>query len=273
MRTTSAPAGPSELPSTSAGRTDAEFWDAYWQEVALPVEVSRPTTVHETAILDVLDAYLPEDHSAAVAEIGGAPGAYLAYLAKTHGFRVASIDYSDVGCAKTVENFRQLGIDGEVYKADLFDDATPLPAFDAVFSLGLIEHFPDFSSVVERHVRLVRPGGRLVIGVPNLRGLHGWFLRRLAPSLYATHEIAAMNLDAWTEFEKALQLEVLFKGYVGGFEPRIFRRMENATARNRVLHAGAVGLSVTVHRLLPALRRINGPRASGYAIAAYQVPA
>jgi SAM-dependent methyltransferase len=258
--------------AASRSRTGTDFWNAYWEDVELPVEVARPTTVHETAILDVLDLYLPDNATATVAEVGGAPGAYLAYLRRRHGFRVASIDYSAVGCAKTVENFRLLNISGEVYEADIFDDAASLPTFDAVYSLGLIEHFSDFGRVVGRHVRLVRPGGKLLIGVPNLRGLHGWFLRRLAPTLYATHEIAAMDLDAWAEFEKALDLEVLFKGYIGGFEPRIFRRMERPTVINRLVHAGAVGVHAVVHHGLPAVRRINGPRASGYAIAAYRVP-
>ena len=65
------------------------------------------------------------------------------------------------------------------------DEGTDLPTYDVVYSLGLIEHFVDRVSIVERHVRLARPGGLLILGVPNFRGLTGWFLRTFAPSVYA----------------------------------------------------------------------------------------
>ena len=124
------------------------------------------------------------------AEIGGAPGQYLAYVHRSLGYRVTCVDFSATGCAKTVENFRLLGIPGDVIQADITTDAADLPAFDVVYSLGLIEHFADRRQIVENHARLVRPGGYLVLGVPNFRGLTGWFMRTLAPSTYATHEIA-----------------------------------------------------------------------------------
>jgi SAM-dependent methyltransferase len=256
----------------AGAHTDSAFWDDYWERLSLPVEVARPTTAHESAILDVLDQFLPADRTATVAEVGGAPGAYLAYLHRTRRYRVASIDYSPVGCARTVENFRLLNVAGDVYQADIFDDTSGLPTFDAVFSLGLIEHFSDLRLVVERHIRLVRPGGVLVLGVPNLRGLHGWFLRHLAPTLYGAHEIEAMDLSGWKRFEDTFDLEVLFKGYVGGFEPRIFRRMEVRSPVNHALRGIAVLLDIVAHRMAPVVRKLNGPRASGYAIAAYRVP-
>ena len=108
-----------------------------------------------------------------------------------------------------------------------------------MYSLGLIEHFADRHPIVENHARLVRPGGYLVLGVPNFRGLTGWFMRTLAPSTYATHEIGAMDLDGWREFEEALQLRVLWKDYVGGFEPSVFARREDTRPRTpRSLPAG-----------------------------------
>jgi 2-polyprenyl-3-methyl-5-hydroxy-6-metoxy-1,4-benzoquinol methylase len=38
--------------------------------------------------------------------------------------------------------------------------------YDLVYSIGLIEHFPDKSDIVHAHVRLVRPGGLLLLYVP-----------------------------------------------------------------------------------------------------------
>ena len=252
--------------------TDAAYWDGYWDQVSLPREHRRTARAYYlNAILDVFDRFLPSDDGLIAVEVGGAPGQYLAYIHRTFGYAVTCIDYSANGCRKTTENFRLLGIPGEVIHADLMTDE--LPTFDVVYSLGLIEHFVDRRSVVERHVRLVRPGGLLILGVPNFRGLTGWFLRTLAPNVYATHEIQAMDLDGWREFEDAFGLEVLWKDYVGGFEPGIFARREQKGIGTLIPYLVARALAKGLSRRLGILRRFNGPHLSGYAMAVYRVPA
>ena len=173
-----------EASTRPAELTDAAYWDRYWDRVALPKEHRRTRRAYYlNAILDVFDRFMPRDASLTAAEVGGAPGQYLAYMHRSLGYRVTCIDYSAIGCQKTIENFHLLDIPGEVIHADLMAEGTNLPTFDVVYSLGLIEHFVDRMPIVERHVRLVRPGGLLVLGVPNFRGLTGWFLRTLAPSV------------------------------------------------------------------------------------------
>ena len=253
--------------------TDESYWDDYWENVRLPTEITRrPGAVYLNSILDVFDKYLPKDSGLSAAELGGSPGQYLAYVHKTFGYRVTSIDYSKIGCQKTLDNFRLLGIDGAVIEADIFSPLAGDAQFDVVYSLGLIEHFVNRVEVVERHERLVKPGGYLVLGVPNLRGIYGWFMRRLRPKTYATHEISAMNIEDWSEFEDRFELRTLFKGYVGGFEPRIFWTRDEFKLRNLPVFALAIGIDVALHTVLSFLRRYNGPRISGYAMAVYRVP-
>jgi SAM-dependent methyltransferase len=264
---------PHPLDAPALSRTAASYWDHYWSQVTLPKEYRHTPRAHYlNAILDVFDRWLPAGAGQAAAEIGGAPGQYLAYLHRSRGYRVTCIDYSGTGCAKTVENFRLLDIPGDVVRADITADVSELPAFDVVYSLGLIEHFTDRHRVVANHARLVRPGGYLVLGVPNFRGLTGWFMRTLAPTTYATHEIDAMDLDGWRDFERELGLEVLWKDYVGGFEPSVFTRREDPRPRTLVPYAVARALKLVLSRRLGFLRRINGPRWSGYAMAVYRVP-
>jgi SAM-dependent methyltransferase len=252
--------------------TNAEYWDRYWSRLTLPREYRHTPRAHYlNSILDVFDRWLPQDDRLTAAEIGGAPGQYLVYLHRNLGYRVTCIDFSEIGCAKTVENFRQLEVPGDVIQADITGDVGDLPPFDIVYSLGLIEHFADRHRIVEHHVRLIRPGGYLVLGVPNFRGLTGWFMRTLAPSTYATHEIDAMDLDGWREFERALGLRVVWKDYLGGFEPSIFARREEKRPGTLVPYLLARALKVLLSRRAGFLRRINGPRWSGYAMAVYRV--
>ena len=205
-------------------------------------------------------------------EIGGTPGAYLSYVHRTFGYHVTCLDYSERGCAATRENFALLGVPGVVRHADLFADHLDLPTFDLVYSLGLIEHFTDLAGVVERHVRLVKPGGWLLLGVPDFLGINGWFLRRLGPRVYAQHQMETMKLGNWESLERRFGLTTLFKGYVGGFEPSIFLRREDETPANRVPYAIAKGLSRALSTHARPLRRLNASWLSGYAMAVYRVP-
>ena len=45
-------------------------------------------------------------------------------------------------------------------------DDTHLNRFDLVYSIGLIEHFPDKTGIVGAHVRLAKPGGIVLLYVP-----------------------------------------------------------------------------------------------------------
>ena len=40
-------------------------------------------------------------------------------------------------------------------------------SFDAIYSMGTIEHFDDTEGAVEEMARVLKPGGRAIIGVPN----------------------------------------------------------------------------------------------------------
>jgi len=256
--------------STGDELADESMWDAYWAKLRLPVEVAHGSGRSvDDAILDVFDAHLTPGAGKTAVEIGGAPGQYLAYVAKSLGYAITCIDYSAVGCRKTEENYRLLGINGRVVRRDIFEKAEG-ERFDLVYSLGLIEHFSDLIEVVERHVQLVKSGGLLVLGVPNLRGVNGWFFRRLDPSVYATHNLTTMDLSTWASFERPLGLETLFKGYISGFQPRTFRRREAHGMKAWALFLASALLTAFVDRLPGALWRRDGPRVSGYGIGVYR---
>jgi SAM-dependent methyltransferase len=56
-------------------------------------------------------------------------------------------------------------------------------SFDAIYSMGTIEHFPESQEAVTELARVLKPGGRLILGVPNLydpflRPLMVWTLQQ-----------------------------------------------------------------------------------------------
>jgi 2-polyprenyl-3-methyl-5-hydroxy-6-metoxy-1,4-benzoquinol methylase len=210
--------------------TEKRFWDNYWEirnsEAAEIKRSGKDSGVN--AILDVFGKYLPINEDLHALEIGGAPGQYLIYMAKNFGYHLHSLDFSKVGNEQTLKYLTAANIKIDIYERDLFSERLKedLPLFDIVYSLGFIEHFEDFNQVVRKHIDLLRPGGILLIGVPNLGGVYGFFLKRTAPQLLAIHNQSAMKSHNWDKFEKELNLTTIFKGYVGGFEPLAMKKLE-----------------------------------------------
>ena len=64
--------------------------------------------------------------------------------------------------------------------ADVRDIPFADASFDAIYSMGTIEHFDGTERAVEEMARVLRPGGRAIVGVPNR---HDPFLRPLFVTL------------------------------------------------------------------------------------------
>lgn len=223
-------------------------------------------------ILNIFDTYLPKDNHLSILEIGGSPGQYLIYMHRQFGYKIHCLDYSEIGCVKTRENYELLNIHGEIYQQDLFSEHHNLPLFDIVYSLGFIEHFSNLSLVIEKHLGLLKQNGVLIIGAPNFLGINHWFLKRLAPELLSKHNLETMDISNWTSFEKEFGLKIVFKGYVGGFEPQIFNRRERKSFWNSMLKSVTRNLSSVLTHHLKALRKFNSRYFSGYVMGVYQKP-
>jgi len=251
--------------------TEKKYWDDHWNKVRIP-SIIESTTKHpiNKEIVRVFEKFLPKKKLSAV-EIGGAPGQYIAYLNKYHGYETSVIEYSGTGCRKTKENFDLLGLDVNVYEQDFFANLSHIPLFDVVLSMGFIEHFNDLDDVFRRHVKLLQKSGFLVIGVPNYSGISQKVLAQTAPDMLSRHNLEAMDLNNWSTLETTYGLIPLFKGYIGGFEPKNLKRCEHRTLKNlsiryffKMLH--------TLMSPFAFLRKYNSPAWSAYLLGIYKLP-
>ena len=255
---------------TAEKLTEQQHWDDYWNSIELPLVIEKTKDkllLNEE--LKIFDKYLPHK-PLSVLEIGGAPGQYLAYMHRQFGYEIHCLDYSPTGCRKTEENFALLEIPVKVYKQDIFSDLGDLPQFDVVFSMGLIEHFQDLTDIVKRHNQLLKPGGTLILGIPNFTGINHLFLKRLAPNMLSWHNLKTMDIRTWSDFENELNLEILFKDYVGGFEPMTFLVKEKPSLINNLLFLKARILNRIFHKNFPALRKYNSRHFSGYILGVFR---
>ena len=201
---------------------DQKFWEEeyIWADVALPVRPD-PELDFDRALMDAFVARAPLAPGATVLEIGCAPAKWLVYLAERFGAHVAGVEYSPKGAGISRENIAACGVAGEIHQADFF--AFETSPVDMVLSLGFIEHFEDLREVFARHVALVAPGGRLVIGVPNFTGWNG-LLQRMGDSPYlALHNQRAMDPAMLRRLAAEHGVEEEFLGYLGGPDPVIVR--------------------------------------------------
>lgn len=129
--------------------------------------------------------------------------------AAARGARVFGIDIS----FPTLVQARHSFPDGQLgaVAADVRDIPFADHTFDAIYSMGTIEHFDETEQAVAEMVRVLRPGGRGIIGVPNR---HDPFLRPLlatalqACGLYAYGYEKSYSRKALREMLERAGLEI-----------------------------------------------------------------
>jgi SAM-dependent methyltransferase len=126
------------------------------------------------------------------------------------GAVVFGVDISEPTVRQAEAAFANSGLRGVV------SDVRRLPfrdgSFDAVYSMGTIEHFHDPETALSEIHRVLRPGGRAVVGVPNrwdpfLRPLLAYVLQKLG--LYGYGYERSFSRSAFRRMLEAAGFEVV----------------------------------------------------------------
>jgi SAM-dependent methyltransferase len=237
-----------------------EFWeDDYLREVSLPARPDRANPF-ERCMSRTLAQHAPVSPGHRVLEVGCAPAKWLAFYAERFGASVEGIEYTELGASLSRLNLAECGIDGKIHQADFF--TVEPSSYDLVLSLGFIEHFDDLEGAFARHLEFVAPGGRLVIGVPNYRGLNRWLQWLSDPAHLRLHNLRAMDPRLYRRLAALHGLEVTYADHIGGFDPTIIRLGRRVAVPIIVLEGR--------YRRLAIADRINHPLASSYLVTVMQ---
>ncbi len=223
----------SSFDSSEDRLTDKSDWDwRYGSQAAqdTPARSRLPEkyfgSYSEIRFWSLLGKHVAPQPGESVLEIGCAPGRVLKSFATRFGCIPHGVEFSKPGFDLTCENFQRWGYPAEnVIHADLFDStfqASVAGKFDIVISGGFIEHFTDCRSVIAAHLAPLRPGGALIVTIPNYRGLNYWLGQRTLPDLLPLHNFDIMNIAGFRDLFPPAQVETRWSGYFGGFDFGMF---------------------------------------------------
>ena len=190
-------------------------------------------------LVRLFSAHLPHVRGHSVLEIGSAPGAYLVQFAATYGCQPYGVEYTADGAAVTRATFAAHGYDPQsVFEADVFSEpflAAHREQFDVVLSRGFIEHFSELEPVISLHLALLKPGGTLIVSIPNLHGFNQAVFARVHPGSLTWHNLTIMDPDAFPALFHRPDLTPLFCGYYGGINWWLFYPDDSRSRWARVL--------------------------------------
>lgn len=112
---------------------------------------------------------------------------------REQGAEVVGLDISRVVAFRARRNARDARGDGQapaLLRADIRELPFAAGSFDVVYTMGTIEHIDEYREAISEVHRVLKPGGRAVIGVPHkwdlfLRPLMVWVLDAFGQYLYA----------------------------------------------------------------------------------------
>lgn len=200
-------------------------------------------------------AHLPKTRGLKIIEIGSAPGTNLVRLHKTFGYEPYGVEYAEAGANLNRSVFSQNGLDpNNVIRADAFSEEflTRYEGyFDLVISRGFIEHFTEMEKVIDAHLRLLKPGGQLIVTIPRLTGTPNLLFHIFNPALIPMHNLKIMNRKAFAALFERSELTKQLCDYYGTFKVSVCGTAETSGGK-----AVAMNVLMNLQLLLNMLFRL-----------------
>ncbi len=143
-----------------------------------------------------------------VLEIGCAHGERLRYL-RTLGWDVQGVEFSDLAASRA----REKGL--PCITSSIEDCTLPEASFDVIIMSMVLEHLSDPLAALKKINRWLKPGGRLLLSVPNDAGLEARLFKEYGYSLDVPRHLTHFTPDTLSRMLATAGFEVLDVTYQG----------------------------------------------------------
>jgi len=142
------------------------------------------------------------------------------------------MDLSPSACMLASKGKNYLGLSNlSFFNGDIFSIPFPDHTFDAVFNEGVVEHFPNYRDAIREMIRVTKPGGKVIIAVPNWWCLPHTLYKLKVGGKYEHGYEKSFRVPELKSLFKELGLEVIG---IDGFDPVYsIRRLRNRIAGGR----------------------------------------
>lgn len=155
---------------TEAGRHQRDNIAEIWDSVSLSYDADQYWRLPENwANLKALLAHIGPPEGKRILEMGCGSG-YTSMALAQRGARCTLLDLSAEALRVAADSFARAGLPApDLVREDALATKLPAETFDVAWNGGVIEHFYDSGKLllIEQMVRLVKPGGKVIILVPN----------------------------------------------------------------------------------------------------------
>ncbi|HZI92710.1 MAG TPA: class I SAM-dependent methyltransferase [Patescibacteria group bacterium] len=195
--------------------------------------------LRDRRILEIFDRHGNLGPGCRVLELGCGRSRWLPFLAVHRQCDVSGLDNETFASELARANLAGAGASGRIVCGDAFDlesNRELLGRFDLIYSMGLLEHFGDVVDRIGALTRYLRPGGRMITTVPNMRGFN-WLMQRLG-----SREILEMHVvydrKRLARVHEQAGLSTLAAGYAGFFDGYVSAAGGSPRSVGVRLHAG-----------------------------------
>ncbi|MFA5375745.1 MAG: class I SAM-dependent methyltransferase [Dehalococcoidia bacterium] len=168
--------------------------------------------------------HIPKDSH--VLEVGFGSGRILTKIARELNCRCVGVDIPDHAFPTIAFFCQQEGVHVEALKGDGFALPFKDGSFEVVYSEGVIEHFPIERSVqmLKEHVRVCKPGGIVIVSVPNKFALFHSLTKRLLGPRFLFYPEASYSNKQLAKFMKQAGLSLIARdGFAFGCQFYMFQ--------------------------------------------------
>ncbi|MCB1183449.1 class I SAM-dependent methyltransferase [bacterium] len=160
-----------------------DHWQKFWEE-ADTLELDDVYGTDGRMVREITGLLGQDLTGRRILEVGAGTGRDAVTLAKA-GAEVLTLDYVPGSLELTVKAAGQVGVTVAPVCGNGMDSPFADGTFDVVFHQGLLEHFPDPLPLLRDNIRILKPGGSVVIDVPQT-----WHY-------YTLGKMALIAIDKW----------------------------------------------------------------------------